>query len=350
MPADRAVRLADVVDAAMEAAVVPSFTRIGPAVRSQLEHWAPPVGDRIDGRVVVITGATSGLGLTAARALLRGGALVEIVARNPEKLAATVTGLREEIPDASVHAVVADTGDLDEIRRAAADILSRRRRVDVLVHNAGALADRYVAAAGGLEQTVASQVVGPFLLSALMAPALAASAPGRILWVTSGGMYTEALSVALLDAGPAGFRGATAYARAKRAQVTLAELMAAKVDPARLVVHAVHPGWALTPGLERSLPGFKKVMGPLLRTPEEGADTLVWLAANDGEPTATSGRLWLDRRVRTTHRSASTRRADTRDERSRLWAWVTEAAGTEFPSDPLLLMDPREARDEHRDL
>jgi NAD(P)-dependent dehydrogenase (short-subunit alcohol dehydrogenase family) len=168
-------------------------------------------------------------------------------------------------------------------------------------------------------------------LTSLLHDALCRGAPGRIIWVSSGGMYTEPLDVARLSAGPDGYRGSAAYARAKRAQVTLCEMMAARVDPTELVVHAMHPGWALTPGVERSLPTFRRVTGPLLRTPDEGADTLVWLAADDGLPRTSTGHFWLDRRIRSLHKSRSTRSTDTADERAALWDWVTRAAGCTFP-------------------
>ncbi len=323
--------LTDLADSALETTIVPSFSRIGPAVRSRLDHWTSLDQYRMDGRVVVITGGTSGLGLAATGAWLRMGATVEIVARNPEKTAATVDRLRAEIPGAHVDAAIADTADLGAVGAAAAEIAARHERIDVLVHNAGALDPEPTFTPSGIEQTIASQVVGPFLLSARLFDPLIRSAPGRILWVSSGGMYAEPLSVDALTIPHDGYRGSVAYARAKRAQVTLAQLMAARADPARLVVHAMHPGWALTPGVERSLPAFRRVMGPLLRTPAEGADTLVWLAADDGEPRTTSGRFWLDRRERSLHKRRSTRASDTPAERARLWEWVVEHAGTEFP-------------------
>jgi NAD(P)-dependent dehydrogenase (short-subunit alcohol dehydrogenase family) len=118
-----------------------------------------------------------------------------------------------------------------------------------------------------------------------------------------------------------------AYARAKRAQVTLAELWAERLAPAGVAVHAMHPGWADTPGVERSLPTFRKVLGPLLRTAAEGADTLVWLAVDPAAVAGPSGRFWLDRRPRPVHRLAATRRADTPAERARLWAWAVEKSG-----------------------
>ena len=322
---------ADAADAVLEMTVVPSFSRIGPAVRSRLEHWTGTDSYQLDGRVIVITGATSGLGLVAARAWLSAGATVEILARNGEKAAATVKQLRDEIAGASVTATIADTADLDALRTAAASLRARHERIDVLVHNAGALDQRHSYARNGIEQTIASQVVGPFLLSALLFEPLTAAGPGRIVWVSSGGIYTQPLSVDQLTIGPIGYRGSVAYARAKRAQVTLTEMMAQRVDRSALVVHSMHPGWALTPGVERSLPTFRRALGPLLRTAEQGADTLVWLAADDGAPLASTGKFWLDRRVRSVHKSKVTREADTAAERSRLWQWVIDASGADFP-------------------
>ncbi len=323
--------LADAVDGVLEATVVPSFTRVGPAVRGRLDHWQAPAAGELAGRVVVITGATSGIGLAATRAWLAGGATVELIARDPAKAARVADALRAEFPAGGVGTTTADTADLDALRTAAEVLRARHARIDALVHNAGALDAEHAYAANGVEQTVASQVVGPFLLSALLSDPLCASDPGRIVWTASGGMYTEPLSVDGLTIGPDGYRGTVAYARAKRAQVTLAAMMAERVDPARLVVHAMHPGWARTPGVERSLPMFRRVTGPLLRSPDQGADTLVWLATASGAPVATTGRFWLDRRARPLHRLGRTRASDTPAERARLWDWVREAAGTDFP-------------------
>ena len=95
------------------------------------------------------------------------------------------------------------------------------------------------------------------------------------------------------------YSGTTAYARAKRAQVVLAEEWGKRLRDDRIAVHAMHPGWADTPGLETGLPGFRTVLGPILRSPEEGADTIVWLAAAE-EPGRVTGKFWLDRAPRST--------------------------------------------------
>jgi NAD(P)-dependent dehydrogenase (short-subunit alcohol dehydrogenase family) len=102
------------------------------------------------------------------------------------------------------------------------------------------------------------------------------------------------------------YRGSVAYARAKRAQVVLTRAWASKLRDTTVVAHAVHPGWADTPGIEASLPRFHTIVGPLLRTPEQGVDTLLWLAAAP-EAANSTGLLWLDRRPRPFDRLRSTR-------------------------------------------
>ena len=317
---------ADAVDQVLEFALVPSFTRIGYAARSQLSHWTPVDRYDLTGRVVVITGATSGLGLAAARTLLAGGAALEIVARNEAKAVGVRERLRAAGARGGIDLAIADMGDLDAIRRAAGEVARRHERVDALVHAAGALDATYALSPQGIEHTVASQVVGPFLLTRLLVPLLREGTSPRVVWVSSGGMYAEPLSVARLEMGPGHYNGTRAYARAKRAQVTLAQMWADQLRTDAIAVHAMHPGWAATPGVRRSLPTFRRITGPLLRSPAQGADTIVWLTADDGPPVQTTGRFWLDRRPRPIHRLRSTRQSDTPAERQRLWDWCADRA------------------------
>jgi dehydrogenase/reductase SDR family member 12 len=323
------VRWQDVVDRAIELPVVPSYTRFGSAVRRRVDHWTTAGDYDLTGRTIVVTGATSGLGLSLVDTLARRGAGVVLVARDPAK-AAGVAGDLEGLGAGAVSTVTADLGDLDAVRAAAAALLADHPRIDVLVHNAGALSADRRTNPQGTEMTVASQVVGPFLLTALLLERLRSSAVSRVLTVSSGGMYSQPLRVEGLEMGPDDYDGTTAYARAKRAQVTLNELWAAAVDPGEVVFHAMHPGWADTPGVRSSLPTFRKVVGPALRTPAEGADTLFWLAADD-TVVASSGRFWHDRRPRPIHLLPSTRRSDTPDRREALWQWCLERAGVDDP-------------------
>lgn len=317
---------ASFIDSVLELPVVTSFTRLGHDVRRRTDHWTPLSDYRMDGRTVLVTGASSGLGLVAAEQFARSGATVLMLGRDARKTQAARDDVARRTGSTAIEVVVADMGDLDAVRAAAAEVLRLHPRLDVLVHNAGALTADRRTSPSGMELTVASQVVGPFLLTSLLLPALTAAAPGRVITVSSGGMYASPLRVADLQMG-ADYRGSEQYARAKRAQVTLNEMWAQRVPYGEVVFHAMHPGWADTPGVRDSLPTFRRVVGPLLRTPMQGADTVVWLAADDTEPAHTSGGFWLDRRRRSIHKLPTTSRTDTPERRAELWRWVSDAAG-----------------------
>ena len=312
------------VDRALETSVVGSFTRIGPALRSRLFRWEPPAAHRIDGTISVVTGATSGLGLVTATELARLGSRVVLLVRDTERGRAAAGQIAATTGSNDVTVVETDMGDLDSVRRAA-DALRLLPRIDALVHNAGALSRTRQVSPQGIEQTVAAQLIGPFLLTHLVAAQLR-NAPSRVIFVTSGGMYTEPLRVDSLEMRSDAYDGVTAYARVKRAQVSLVERWAPNLRPLAVTIAAMHPGWADTPGVRTSLPTFGRVVGPLLRTPSEGADTIVWLASAPGAGTP-SGSLWLDRRQRSPHRLSRTRRSDTAAERARLWTFCCERSG-----------------------
>lgn len=318
---------AKVIDAMLEGPIAPSFTQIGFEARHRLFHWRDLGTCDLDGRVIVVTGATSGLGRAAAEQFDRDGATVIAVGRNADKTATAVGVLREATGNPNISAVIADMGDYHSVRRAATEILAEHDRLDVLIHNAGALTHQRIDAPDSTEATIASQVVGPFLLTSLLLERLEASAPARVITMSSGGMYTAELTADRLEMDADSYNGSKQYALAKRAQVTLNEMWADRVDRRSVVFHSMHPGWADTPGVQEALPMFRKIVGPLLRDAEGGADTMVWLAADDGESLATTGGFWLDRRIRAIHRLPNTRRSDTPERRQELWDWVTERAG-----------------------
>ena len=180
-----AAPLARVADAALEASVVGSFTAIGPAVRSRLEDWDDLPA--MTGRQVVVTGATPGLGKQTATRLAGLGADVHIVGRSPERTEAAAAELRGV---AGVGRVDHGIADLNSVTAAAewARSFAERDRLDVLVHNAGALDNDYGEGPEGLERTVATHVVSPFVMTALLLPLLRRTgAPSRVITVSSGG-------------------------------------------------------------------------------------------------------------------------------------------------------------------
>ena len=307
--------LRDAIDATLEFTVAGSFSRIGPSIRRRLFNWPPIDGRSVRDQVAVVTGATSGLGLECATTLARLGARVILLVRNAELGSRLCEQIATSTGNHDVSVIVADLGDLESVRRAAQE-LGGLPAVHVLVHNAGAMSKSFEVSAQGIEQTTAVQLVGPFLLTHLLRDQLHAGC-ARVVWVTSGGMYAEALDVDWLESPANDYNGVRAYAKVKRAQVSLIEAWAPRLAPLGITMTTMHPGWVNTPGVRHSLPTFSRLMGPFLRTPAQGVDTILWLVTAPASCTP-PGTFWLDRRRRRPHRLARTRRSDTTAERERL--------------------------------
>lgn len=267
-------------------------------------------------RRCLVTGANAGLGLACARGLAARGAEVVLLCRDPARGAEAADRLRRESGNERVTAEVLDVSDLGAIRAFAAGPAGQAP-IQALVHNAGLLLPERRCAPEGpqLELTLATHVIGPFLLTRLLEPQLRAGA-GRLVWVSSGGMYARRLS--LVDPGweTRPWDGVAAYAQTKRMQVVLSGLFAARLSGSGAVSHAMHPGWADTQGVRTALPRFWRLTRARLRTPEQGADTAVWLALA-AAAARTNGLLWFDRAPRSEWLLPGTR--ETPAERQALW-------------------------------
>lgn len=317
-----------VIDDLLEVTVVGSFSRVGYAARKVLFDWKPPRPGAMTGKTVLITGPTSGLGRSAAEAIAALGARVVLVGRSEERLARVRDGLIERHGEDRFPTVIADMGSLASVRGAAAHILASEARLDVLVDNAGAINQERMMGPDGIEAMLATLVVGPFTLIGGVLPLLERTAGSRVIAVTSGGQYAQRLDLDDLQNAAPPYSGTRAYARAKRAQVSLIREWSRRVGRRGVRFDSMHPGWADTPGLAESLPTFTKVMGPVLRTPAQGIDTLVWLATGAGRA-APGGSLWLDRRPRPFDRVPMTRLS--LDDRARLWAAIADLSGGADP-------------------
>ncbi len=261
----------------------------------------PKIDANLSGRTAVVTGATSGLGKHTATELARLGATVHLVGRDRLKTQRVADGISEQTGNPRVEVQVADLSVMSEVRALASRL---EAPIHILVNNAGLLLPTRSETPEGIETTFATNLLGHFLLTNLLVPKLAESA--RVINVSSGGMYAERLSVDDLQSARGAYDGAKVYARTKRGQVVLTELWAGALAARGIVVHAMHPGWADTPGVSTSLPRFYKLTKPLLRSPAQGADTIVWLCAAD-EAGQSTGKFWHDRIQRPTHRFAKTR-------------------------------------------
>jgi dehydrogenase/reductase SDR family member 12 len=320
--------VADAVDWLLELSIVGSFSRIGIAVRRRLGGWTDPPGDTLIGRTVLITGPTSGLGRQATDELAALGARIVLVGRSEERLEEVRDELVARHGDDRYPIVVADLGSLESVRAGIERVLSTEDRLDVVIDNAGAIFAERSESPDGIESTLAVLVVGPFALVAGLMPLLRRTDGARVLAVTSGGMYTQPLHLDDLEWRNEDYSGTRAYARAKRAQVMLIREWARRTSGG-VTFTAMHPGWADTPGLSASLPGFSGVMRPILRSPSEGIDSLVWLAAAPVDP-AFDGALVHDRRARPLDRIPTTRASA--EERRELWQRIVALARIEDPA------------------
>jgi NAD(P)-dependent dehydrogenase (short-subunit alcohol dehydrogenase family) len=272
----------------------------------------------------VVTGATSGLGRAAAQGLAKKGARVILVGRDGNKTEATRREIMEETGNTEIGVQIADLSLMRETRRLAERLLATEPKIHVLINNAGALFNERTVTDENIEQSLALDLLCPCLLTNLLIPRLKESRPARIVNVSSGGMYTQRSRVDDLQFEKGKYDGSIAYARAKRGLVILTEMWAEGLKNEDVVAHAMHPGWADTPGVSSSLPSFYRLTKKILRTPEEGADTIVWLAASR-EAAASTGRFWLDRQPHTTHVLPGTR--ESQEERKRLWSNLERISG-----------------------
>lgn len=313
-------------DGVLDALVVPGYSRIGYAIRSRA--WSALDDSPLLDRTVVVTGHTSGIGFAAACMLRRLGANLVVIGRDAARSEDAANRIRVSSGPGTVEVLVADIGQPNDVRNVSDVLLRKFSRIDALVHNAGALLKTRSRNLVGDDTTLAVHVYGPHLMTSLLLPALQ-RAEGRVITVSSGGMYAMRLPKLTDDRGlelsDDQYDGTKQYAIAKRAQVTLNEMWSRRPDATGVTFHAMHPGWVDTPGVATSIPLFRAVTKPILRSAEQGADTIAWLCAEDSRALG-SGGFWCDRARRPIHRLPATKRADTAARREALWNVVERRA------------------------
>ena len=237
----------------------------------------------VRGKTILVTGATSGLGLEAAVALAGRGARVLLVGRDPARTAAAVATVEARSGTTGVSSFLCDFASQAEIRRLAAAVLARHDRLHVLLNNAGGVNKRRRVTVDGIERTFAVNHLGYFLLTHLLRDRLVASAPARVVTVASIGHRRGTLDFA--DLGyERGYRIMRAYARSKLANVLFAAELARRLAGTGVTSNSLHPG-AVATHIWSGAPTWAKPLIHLLLRPRflsaaEGAETLVQLAAS----------------------------------------------------------------------
>jgi retinol dehydrogenase 12 len=235
------------------------------------------------GKVCVITGATSGIGLVAAERLAAMGARLVLVGRDKARGEQALARIRRRVPAAELRIHYADLSRLAEMSHLAAEIAALEPRIDVLINNAGAMFSERSVTEDGLERTFALNHMAYFVLSNRLKERLIAAAPARIVSVASDAHRGNTLDFADLQSAQ-GYRGFKAYGRSKLANILFTRELARRLTGTSVTANCLHPGFVATrfgdnnSGLFRFGIGIAKHLFAL--SPEKGAETIVYLASS----------------------------------------------------------------------
>ncbi len=252
----------------------------------------------MQGKSVLVTGATDGIGKITARELAKMGAAVTIVSRNPEKTARTVIEIREASGNPNVDMLVADLSSQADIRRAAAEFNARHDHLNVLVNNAGAYFMKRTESVDGIEMTFALNHLGYFLLTHLLLDALKAGSPARIVNVSSAAHVGGRLNLDDLQMKKR-FSGWAAYSQSKLANLYFTYELSRQLEGQGVTVNALHPGFVDTNfgvsngGLGGWMMNLFQKIGAI--SPEEGAKTSIYLASSP-EVEGITGKYFADKK------------------------------------------------------
>jgi NAD(P)-dependent dehydrogenase (short-subunit alcohol dehydrogenase family) len=278
-------------------------------------------------KVTLITGGTSGIGKAAAMALAAMGAEVVVTGRNKERGEAAVAEIRHASASEKVTLMLADLAVQAEVHRLANDFRERHNRLDVLVNNAGLIQSRRTETPDGIELTLAVNHLAPFVLTNLLLDLLKKSAPSRIITVSS-----EARRGAKIDfddlQSERRYRAFPVYGMTKKANILFTYELAERLEGTGVVANCLHPGGVNTNfGNNNRGPGILlfRAFKPFMRTPEQGADTLIYLASSP-EAGEMNGKYLMDRK--------EVSPAEPRDEgaQKRLWRVSSALTKLEVPS------------------
>jgi len=277
------------------------FTKGG--YQSASRHFNPSDMEAdVSQRKFMITGANSGVGKVAALAIAKKGATVHLVCRNKERGEAALKEIKDESNNENVFLHQCDVSKPADIRRLAEHFRDGGLTLNVLINNAGVLVtgDERQMTSDNLETTFATNTLGTHLMTRLMMPFLEAAEDPRVINVTSGGMLVSKLDLSDMQFEKMRkFDGTLAYSQTKRQQEVMTRKEAEKFP--KVHFSCMHPGWADTPGVQSSLPDFYERLKDKLRSGEEGADTMVWLAIAPAASKTPSGLFFQDRKAVSAH-------------------------------------------------
>lgn len=296
----------------------------------------------LEGKNIVITGANKGLGRAAADALAKMKANIHLFCRNAERGETARREIQDNSNNQNIYLHVVDVSNFGNIKDYMKNTFPSKNieKVDVLINNAGVMTKERTFTKEGKETSMATMLGGTYLLTSLMLPYMQKSdTTARVINVSSGGAYTAKCNPIDLDCTfLQKYDGTLAYAINKRVQIIVTELMMQKFnkidESSNVVFNSMHPGWSATDALKTAMPDFYEEQQRTLRTEEEGADTIVWMAASktfEDKNKINNGKFWFDRRPVRTNLPLSGTDLNESD-RELLWQSIQSYCSYVFPS------------------
>jgi NAD(P)-dependent dehydrogenase (short-subunit alcohol dehydrogenase family) len=243
------------------------------------------------GKVCLITGATSGIGWEAAKALASQGAMVALVGRDAERTQKAIDGIHANAPNAQLESYSADLSAQEQVRRLAQEFQSRHDRLDVLINDAGAVFTTRKESVDGIEMTLALNHLAPFLLTSLLLDTLKASAPSRIVTVSSGAHLSAKVNFDDLQLAR-GYSPWRAYGQSKLMNVLFTNEVARRLAGTGVTANSLHPGFVASNFGKSEGPFWVAaftLMRPFMISAENGAKTVIYLASSPDVSGATGG-------------------------------------------------------------
>ncbi|XP_066565413.1 DHRS-12_like_SDR_c-like domain-containing protein [Amia ocellicauda] len=253
----------------------------------------------VSGRSFMITGGNSGIGKAAALAIAKKGGTIHLVCRNKERAEEAKADIIKESGNKDIYVHLLDLSETRKVWEFAEAFKKKHKSLNVLINNAGCMVNQREVNAEGLEMNFAANTLGTYILTKSLIPLLEKCSNPKVITVSSGGMLVQKLHTDDLQSERGRFHATMVYAQNKRQQVVMTQQWAKSHSNIHFSV--MHPGWADTPGVQTAMPDFHRSMKDKLRSPEQGADTVVWLAVSEAADALPSGQFFQDRSAVPTH-------------------------------------------------